>query len=212
MSQLPDSDQAYWHAHEIQKTTFSEHNPEFISYVKQNFNAELVEVQDPIAGVMKMIVQINSLSMEEKLFRSQNNPYLSYPVNNTHKSLCDSCSELYKLIGPDNLNQNLIKNLLIKWFGNSENDFVHKESGRPLSSLQLLEKLTSNLTEGHQIINQIRTIQELRVEADHKITIPSRQEKNYIAEFGALCQGLASALVALYDGLNNILKQKSSDG
>jgi hypothetical protein len=77
----------------------------------------------------------NSFLGNDKLFQSEANPYSAYLVHNTYKNFCDCCSELCKLVGPDNLNAKLIKQLLSERFNLGGENFVHKESGRKLSPL-----------------------------------------------------------------------------
>jgi len=78
-------------------------------------------------------------------FTIDSNPYLSYPVVNTYKSFCDSCSELYKLLNPDSLSEIKLKYFLQKHFNFSSDDFIHPKSQRPLGKLDLLKHLCNEV-------------------------------------------------------------------
>jgi len=112
---------------------------------------------------------------------------------NTRKAYYDSCSEFYKLVGPDSLNQKLIKKLLKNQFSAEDHDLIHSESKRPLSTIQLLELIEEKISFNGLLSNQIRLLGKERMEADHKITPATAEESNFVEKFISVCQDFSSA-------------------
>lgn len=73
--------------------------------------------------------------------------------------------------------------MLAEVFELSQSDLIHAESGRPFSAIQLLVLLESKLNADGLLSKAIREIGKNRTEADHKITKPSSDERNYVEEF-----------------------------
>ncbi len=203
LSEMPASEQRHWHAHELEEPSFAQNDPDFEKFLKRNFEAEWIDYDDPLEKVIAEISRLNG-STEGNLFTRQQNAYLVYPVTNTYKNFCDSCSELYKLVGPDNINNEFIKNLLVKHFGCVDTEFFHSESGRPLSKIQLLKLLAQNLNSDNRLIDVIEEIKEHRVSADHRIIEPKNASVNYVAEFRRICEDLFSALTMFADDIENL--------
>ncbi len=126
------------------------------------------------------------------LFGRFENEHLRTPVENTNKALADSCSELYKVIGTDSLKAKPLKAFLKNTLGKNEADFTH-DSGRPLSALQLLECVESELGVTTRLSVAIKEIAKYRVEADHKVLITSSDKPSYGEEFVLLCNQFAAA-------------------
>lgn len=188
---MSPEEQRHWHAYELNEATFDKNDPNFARFVARRYDGAWVDFSKPLQEVLDRIAEINQLFGEESLFKKCQNDHFRPPVENTRKSYYDSCSELYKLIGPDSLNQKLIKNLLKKGFSVEDGELIHKESKRPLSPIQLLELLEEKIGIDGVISSQIRLIGKDRMEADHKITASITEEQNFIEEFISLCQNFS---------------------
>lgn len=193
LSELPEKEQAHWYAHEKKEPLFSTNDTDFEIFFRRNFEAEFLDDNDPLQKVLEEISKLNALVGEKGLFTIESNPYLSYPVVNTYKSFCDSCSELYKLIGPDSLSEKQLKHFLQKHFSFSANDFIHPTSQKPLGKLDLLKRIC-NKVGCDSLFNIIEEAKNHRVSADHKVTQPSIAEQNYITEFRRILYELSMSL------------------
>jgi len=201
---LSDSEQSYWHSYEMEEQEFAKIDPDFSDFFRVNFLGEWNEYDDPIRKCLEDLEMINSLFGDSKLFLKDQNLYLSYPVVNTNKDFCDSCSELYKLIGPDNIKGKLLQEILMVSFGLVKEDFIHSESGRPLSKLDLLKLVAEKIgTTGLPII--IDEVKEHRISADHKILSPKMVDVNYITKFRKICTKLHYELKNFADELKKII-------
>ena len=193
LSKLPEKEQAYWYSHEIPESQFSTNDKDFEIFIRRNFEAEFLDDNDPLQNVLTEIGKINRLLENDGLFAASNNPYLSYPYVNTYKAFSDSCSELYKLVGPDSLQERTLRDLLTTYFNYQQQNFSHPETGRPLGKMDLFKRLCVNLgcSKLPPIIERIR---EHRISADHCVISPKPENKDYLAEFRILLQ-------ELYEGL-----------
>lgn len=207
LSELPEKEQAHWYAHEIEEPQFATDDTDFEIFFRRNFEAEFLDDNDPLQKILEEISKLNVLVGENGLFTIDSNPYLSYPVVNTYKSFCDSCSELYKLLSPDSLSEKKLKYFLQKHFNFSANDFIHPTSQRPLGKLDLLKRLC-NKVGCDSLFSTIEEIKSHRVSADHKVTHPSIAEKNYITEFRRISHKLSTNLKSF---AQEIEKLKSSE-
>jgi hypothetical protein len=203
LSELPGKEQAYWNSHEIEEPQFDVVDNDFEIFFRRNFEAEFLDDNDPLEKALEEVSRINSLVGENGLFSAESNPYLSYPAVNTYKSFSDSCSELYKIIGPDSLNKEKLKYLLQKYFNYSQQDFVHPKTERPLGELNLLKHVCekTGCDDLYIIIEKIKTH---RISADHKITTPQIAEQNYITEFRQILQELGEQLNRLAKQIENL--------
>ncbi|WP_199877153.1 hypothetical protein [Salinivibrio sp. MA351] len=190
---MSPEEQRHWHAYELNEASFDSNDPNFARFVVRTYDGACVDSPKPIQEVLNRITEINQLFGEELLFKKYQNDHFRPPVENTRKSYYDSCSELYKLIGPDSLNQKLIKNILKKEFSTADGELIHKESKRPLSTIQLLELLEEKMGVDGVISSKIRLIGKDRMEADHKITSSAVEEHNFTEEFIFLCQKFSCA-------------------
>jgi hypothetical protein len=205
LSRLHETEQKYWNSFEISEPVFAYVDSDYEKYFRRNFNGEWVDYNDPLGKCLLEIISINSLSgLSKKLFRNGQNPHLTYPILNTYKNFCDCCSELYKLVGPDNINIDAIKKILIDYFKYSDNDFVHK-SGRQLSTLQVLEQLLTKL-EDMRLLKTIKDVESYRIAADHKITEPESDNVDYIQNFRTICEELLDGLGVFSKRLEILLK------
>jgi hypothetical protein len=189
LAELPIDEQRYWHSYEIDQPEFASQDPDFATFFKRSFEAEFLDDNDPLEQALGEISKINSLLLENKLYSQQSNRHLSYPVINTYTSFCDSCRELYKVVGPDIFIEKTIQNILQTYFGYSQTNFIHQESGRPIGKLELFKRLCKemNLSNLADVIDEIK---ENRVSADHRIISPQLSAQNYITEFRRITQQL----------------------
>ena len=190
---MSPEEQRHWHAYELQEISFSNEDPNFARFVARTYEGAFVEYPNPIQDVLGLIAVINEAFGAELLFRKAQNDHFRAPVENTRKAYYDCCSEFYKLIGPDSLNQKLIKKLLKEKFSTEDNELVHSESNRPLSTIQLLELLERKMGIEGLLSSQVRLIGKDRMEADHKITSSTAEESNFMEEFIFVCQNFVSA-------------------
>lgn len=189
---MSPEEQRHWHAYEIQESNFSKNDPNFARFVARTYEGAYVDYPNPIQDVLDRISVINGMFVESLLFRNTQNEYFRIPVENTKKAYCDCCSEFYKLIGNDSLNQNLIKKLLKEKFSTQDDELIHSDSSKRLSPIQLLELLQRKMGIDELMSSQIRKIGDDRTEAAHKITRPIAEENNYIEEFICLCQNFVN--------------------
>lgn len=193
LSELPEKEQAYWRSYELEDPRFATQDPDFTIFYRRDFEAEFLDDNDPLQNVLTEISKINELFESDGLFATRNNPYLSYPSINTCKSFSDSCSELYKLVGPDSLQERTLRDLLTTYFNHQQQDFLHPKTGRPLGKLDLFKRLCGNL-ECDELPRIIERIKKHRISADHRVISPQRENKDYLAEFRILSQGLYEGL------------------
>lgn len=193
LSELPEKEQAYWRSYELEDPCFATQDTDFTIYYRRSFEAEFLDDNDPLQNVLTEIGKINGLLESDGLFAAKNNPYLYYPYVNTYKAFSDSCSELYKLVGPDSLQERTLRDLLTSYFNYQQQNFSHPETGRPLGKMDLFKRLCVNLgcSKLPPIIERIR---EHRISADHCVISPKPENKDYLAEFRILLQ-------ELYEGL-----------
>lgn len=198
---MSPAEQRYWHSYELEALDVDRSDPYFQRFLSRTYDGEFVDFPDPISDVIDSMSRINSLICPTKLFTRQENVHLHLPVEQTYKSFCDSASELYKVVGPDGISLTTLKNLLSGELAASEDDLVHKESGRPLSTIQLLELAESKLGVNGAFTKPLRMIANLRIDADHKVLLPDGDSKSYSQEFAALCSTLATALALVEEAL-----------
>lgn len=206
LSMLPFKEQSYWHGFEIDNPLFALHDPDFRKFVARAYDGEWVESNDPIENIYMEIGKINAL-LTIPIFIQASNPYLKYPTNNSFKDFADANSELYKIVGPDNLNSKNLKNIFLTSFEGDNQDLVHKESKRALSSLQLLQLILAKLE--NQIADSFKhhwtEIKDYRIEGDHRITRPKKDNENYIDKFRFICE----KTFIILSSISNILGKKS---
>ena len=130
---------------------------------------------------------------EAKLFKKTENLHFRSPVENTEKAYYDCCSEFFKLIGPDSINQKTVKSILSNKFGCDKSEFTHAESGRPLSSLQLLSLLEDKLSINGLLTDIIKQVSQERINADHRVTEPTLTETNLVEKFISECDNFTNA-------------------
>lgn len=186
-------EQRHWHANEINGSEVAKNDPNFERFLARTYEGEFVDFPSPLKDISEALALVNKKTSKDCLFNRTENSYLRLPVENTQKAFYDCCSELYKLIGSDSLNQNVMKSLLIDELRANENELTHLESGKPLSSMQLLELIESKLGIKSLLTSAIKSIGKYRIEADHKLTKAIADENNYVDVFILLCEELCKS-------------------
>ncbi|MGE8594188.1 MAG: hypothetical protein ACN6NY_02930 [Acinetobacter faecalis] len=138
LANMSEFEQRYWHSHElsIQELEFIPNDDAYEKFFDRNYEGAWVEYTDELADLTKNLEVVNSL-FDNKIFNKIRNVYCRPPVENTQKAYFDSCSELFKLVGPDNINQKALKDFLKKHKACSDKDFEY-ESGKDVSKLDLM--------------------------------------------------------------------------
>jgi hypothetical protein len=188
--------QSHWHSYEIENPIFGKIDPHFGGFVSRCFGGNWEPWDDPLGAVTREILTIQSIENCTELFHRSDNHDARFPVEQTHKSFCDCCSELYKLVGPDNLHIGTLKTILTLAFGCNDSDFEHKETGRSLSSMQLIKLLEKE--KSNQFSEVVKELSGFRVEADHKILSAATQEdSDYLVKFADLTKRVVGGLTCL---------------
>ncbi|MBE0468277.1 MAG: hypothetical protein IBX55_02045 [Methyloprofundus sp.] len=201
---MSDEEQRYWHAHEIGEFEGVDNDPDFAKFVSRTYDGAFVDFESPLKDLEQAIEEVNSVYEDACLFSRTKNSHLRTPVENTFKSFCDCCSELYKLIGPDSLNKKLMKHFMVTKLGVNEEEFVHKESGRPLSPIQLLCLLENKLKTSNTLSESIKEVGKYRIQADHKVLEEETSDEDYVSNFLTICRELTGSLQSFFSRINEI--------
>lgn len=197
LSRMSALEQRYWHSHELDSPALDRSDVHFDRFLRRTYEGDWAEFEDPIERLSNAINQMNAATGEYAFFARSKNAFLQLPVEETYKSYCDSSSELFKLIGPDNLLQLRLKGLLAGRFKIPNEEFLHAESKRPLSNVQLLAHLEKTVGAPDLVTKTIRQVQDLRVDADHRILEADVEVKSFSRQFAELCASTAQALEEL---------------
>lgn len=200
------AEQRFWHAHEIQSPALEMSDPNFQAFLDRTYEGAWVSYQDPIGDLLEEVAAINATVAPSQIFTRLGNIHLRMPVEQTYKSYCDCASELYKVVGPDALSQPTIKALLQNYFGLTPDSFIHNESQRPLSSLQLVGLLESKLELADALLGPLKAVSKLRIDADHKVLPPDAEEQSYSNRFANLCTDLAKGISTMREALSSASK------
>lgn len=206
LSKLSEKEQHYWYSHELENPEFSKNDKDYNNFLGRNFLGQFLDDDDPLKNVKAEIKRINNLVGGKGLFTIQENYYLTYPVINTLKGFCESCNELYKLIGPDSLNSDKLELLLQEHFKFSHEDFIDKNTQRPIGKLNLLGKLCKNL-DCDKLYDLIKNIKEYRGIEDHQAINPMISDENYIEMFKMITDELSINLNVFAEKLESLITQ-----
>lgn len=209
LSELPLKEQKHWESYEIDHPDFSTIDNDFENYIRQQFEAEFIDYEDPLSNIVEKIESVNRLFDNEKLFRNVENLYLRYPTINTEKAYNDMHNELYKLIGTDSLNKKLIKNILLQNLGKTDDDLIHTENQREKGIGALFEMIFENLeTHDQELIKKAwHVVKTGRVGSAHKITQPTLPHKDFIKQFRDDCAVLLKAFTIVEKELIKIMER-----
>ena len=207
---MHEAEQRYWHGHEISDPTFADEDTGFADFLDVNLEGKWIAYTDPVTEAVEAIKRTNE-RLGAEIFRRTENDLLHAPVENTERAYCDSCGELYKLIGNDSLNIKVLKPYLVANFGADHSEFEHKESKRPLTGLQLLELIQNKAGTGDDAFKTIKSIGEDRGKAAHATTFKGDPNKIYIDMFRDQCMKLAAALDGFSEKVVEVVA-KTKDG
>lgn len=194
LSDMGNSEQRYWHAHELDSPVIDKSDVHFQNFLARTYEGRPCQFENPIARLLEAVAEVNRVFEPRVIFAKVENVHLRLPVEQTYKSYCDAASELYKIVGPDNMSQPSLKNFLTNDFGVSADDLKHAESARPLSALQHFALVEDKLGNPGLFTKPLRTLKQLRVAADHKVLNPDAATKSYSRDFAEMCDSLAQAL------------------
>lgn len=185
LANMSEFEQRYWHSHElsIQELEFIPNDDAYEKFFDRNYEGAWVEYTDELADLTKNLEAVNSL-FDNKIFNKIRNVYCRPPVENTQKAYFDSCSELFKLVGPDNINQKALKDFLKKHKACSDKDFEY-ESGKDISKLDLMGLFEEKIGTSKKLTKAVRLLQKDRTEADHKIIESKISKENLVEIFFA---------------------------
>jgi hypothetical protein len=205
LSGLTKKEQSYWYGFELENPDFILADEDFLRFVSRAYYSNWIESKDPIHDIKSNIESINEI-FSFKLYSKNENPYLRYPINNTFKEFVDCNSELYKLIGPDNLKLSKVKKVYLELLNGKLEDLTHKETGRPLSTIQvmylILTKLNIELAEIYKV--HLEIVKQNRIAGDHKITIPNQNKEDYIEKFRQYCNESKNILISIKNEFKRI--------
>jgi hypothetical protein len=197
LSVMSASEQRYWHSHEIEQPSIDRTDENFKRFLARTYDGEFVDFPDPISEVVEAMRTVNEALVPAVLFTRTENIHLRLPVEQTYKALCDSASELYKLVGPDGISKSTLQKHLASRYGLEDEAFIHKESGRPLSTMQLIGLLESLTSLSNSYAKAVKKVGDLRIDADHKILTKEAGKENYSDVFAALCSEVRAGLTSL---------------
>ncbi|NPV41968.1 MAG: hypothetical protein HPY72_11600 [Anaerolineae bacterium] len=204
LSKLPVKEQQYWYSYEIDSPNFSSDDKDFEKFIRRDFGAEIVDDEDPMMLLLDEIHKINQLDKKQPLFFKTENPHLFPPIINTKKGLSDACSELYKILGPDNLNQGFVAQILRKKLSFSDEDFINEKSKKKKSKMELFNMLLVYF-QLNELNESLQELKDLRISADHKIINPEISTDDNLQLFRTLVQKLYENFRKLRIQLNKLL-------
>lgn len=206
LADMSEFEQRYWHSHELntQELDFLSNDEAYQKFFNRNYEGAWVEYEDDLLELTKNIELLNS-HFSDRILNKTDNVYCRPPVENTFKAYFDSCSELFKLVGPDNINQKILKEFLKNNKACTDQDFQHQESGRPLSSMQLMELFEEKIGVAKDFTKTIRILQKDRTEADHKIIELKTTEDNLVEKFFYHIKELNRNILVIIEMLKNPL-------
>jgi len=208
---MHEAEQRYWHGYEITDPVFADEDHGFADFLDVNLEGKWISYEDPVAEAVAAIKRTNE-RLGVEIFRRTENELLHAPVENTERAYCDSCGELYKLIGNDSLNIKVLKPYLVANFGADHSEFDHKESKRPLTGLQLLELLQNKAGTGDSALKTIKSIGEDRGKAAHATTFKGDPNMIYIDMFRDQCVKLTAALDSFSEKVVEAVEKREGEG
>lgn len=204
LANMSDFEQRHWHSHELNSNGLDFHTNDeaYENFFNRNYEGAWIDYKDELLELTKNLEVLNLL-FADNIFNKTENVYCRPPVENTFKAYFDSCSELFKLVGPDNINQKTLKEFLKKHKACLDKDFKHLESGRELSALQLMELFEEKIGNTKKLTKSIRLLQKDRTEADHKIIGSKVAKENLVEKFFDHAIELNHNIVSIVEILEN---------
>lgn len=201
LADLPVKEQLYWKSFEIEEPAFGERDEEFETFVRGNFNAEFVDHEDAIEKVYQGIRIVNAVLAPQKLFRRQGpNPHLVYPVINSRKAYSAAHKELWKLLGPDSLDKQVIEDLLKRQPPELGQDL-------PNGTWALFKRLIRHLsgTRFKALLEPFERIAKQRSLDAHEIDPLTLGSDDYVERFKDDCLDIARSLVSMAEYLRALI-------
>lgn len=187
LSMLNQNEQKYWSSYEIKDFIADRGDKNFNLFLSRTYEGEFNEFPDPINDLSNILNLLNEEFGKEKLFINLKNIHLRAPVENTRKAYCDSCSELYKIVGPDNIKKNVMIAYMKTRLNIQDSELVQNKSNRELSSIQLLQLIEKKVSHNTDLTDRIDFIKKMRIEADHKIINDAEGDYTYTWKFSLIC-------------------------
>lgn len=206
LAAMSDREQSHWKSYEISNRCFTKTDLDFNKFIDRNFYGCWNDFSDPIREIEKVLKRYNDFFGKEAFFVRTKNANLHPPSESTDKDFFNSFSELFKLVGSDNINSEKLKEVMKNYLGFSEDEFVHKISGRALSNLQLFELFTIKVTEENDLYEIIKIIKKFRIESDHKILQENKKRKNATNFFYENCLSYVSKMTSQLEKLSKIIR------
>ena len=104
------------------------------------------------------------------------------------------------------MNSNKLELLLQEHFKFSHEDFIDKNTQRPIGKLNLLGKLCKNL-DCDELYEQIKNIKQYRIIEDHQAINPMISNENYIESFKTIIDELSINLNIFAEKLESLITQ-----
>ncbi|WP_288490992.1 hypothetical protein [Acinetobacter soli] len=205
LANMSEFEQRYWHSHElsIQGLEFLPNDEAYENFFNRNYEGAWIDYKDELLDLTKNLELLNSL-FPNNIFYKTENIYCRPPVKNTKKAYFDSCSELFKLVGPDNINQKILKIYLKEQNFCSDKDFEY-ESGKDISKLDLMGLFEEKIGVSKKLTQVVRLLQKDRTEADHKITESKIIDDNLTEKFFTHVIQLNNNLINIIEKIKNPL-------
>lgn len=198
LARLPYKEQQYWTSYEIKNPQFAEKDEAFEAYFRSQFLAEFVSYEDPLYQIYGIVKDINDIFIRlegAKLFKNdRENPYLRYPITNTLKAYQEAHKELFKLIGSDALDKDVLFRLLKNRLGIKEKVLKNSE-GKIKGSWALLKVLIEK-TPG-ATFDPLKECQEARVKDAHIIEKARLPNMDFRQKFQDDCRRILGTLSRL---------------
>ncbi len=206
LSDLPYQEQQYWASHEIPiGTEFAKEDEEFEKYCRTIYEGEWINYEDPLQEIRNIVECINNVTERivcDKLFRNTSeNPYLRYIVRNTVKAYQDAHKELYKLLGADSLDKNVLQALL-KNLGTKEEE-LRDENGEEKRAWGLFKLFVNNFCNAD--FAPLQRCFDARVASAHKIGTINLPSSDLTLGFRVDCGEILKTLKSIGSYLKKLL-------
>ena len=207
LSDLPIQEQTYWDSYEIKaEPDFVEDDHEFKQYMRQMFGGEWGDYEDPLRGICDSVDRINSLTEKlvgAALFKNiSENPYLQYIVINTNEAYQNAHKELYKLLGADSLDKNVLLGLLKERLDAKDEELIEKNR-KEKGQWSLFKTLAMKFPD-----TDFRSFQicfDARVEDVHKVGTKNLPDTDLVQKFRKDCEEILLSLKKLESNLDSLL-------
>ena len=128
LAAMSNREQSHWKSHEIDNCCFTKTDADFNKFIDRNFYGSWNDFLDPIKEIEKVLKRYNDFFEKEAFFVRTKNADLHPPSEGTDRDFFNSFSELFKLVGPDNINGKKLKAIMENHLGFSEDEFIYKDS------------------------------------------------------------------------------------